>query len=74
MLKTRFIEQLAVLIEAIAEHRGDLCVVFRGKAVIFSELGLILYSDHDLIPCMALARLTRAVSMLQEERHDTSSL
>ncbi len=47
---------------------------FRGEAVIFSELGLILYSDHDLIPCMAPARLTRAVPMLQEERHDTSSL
>jgi hypothetical protein len=42
--------------------------------VIFSALGLILYSDHDLIPCMAPARLTRAVPMLQEERHDTSSL
>ena len=47
--------------------------VFR-KAVIFSELGLILYSDHDLIPCIASARLTRAVPALQEERHDTSPL
>jgi hypothetical protein len=49
-------------------------VVFCSEAVIFSVLGLILYSDHDLIPCMAPARLTRAVPMLHEERHDTSSL
>jgi hypothetical protein len=49
-------------------------VAFRSEAVIFSVLGLILYSDHDLIPCMAPARLTRAVPMLHEERHDTSSL
>lgn len=47
---------------------------FRGQAVIFSALGLILDSVHDLIPCMASARLTRAVPMLLEERHDTSSL
>jgi hypothetical protein len=47
---------------------------FRGQAVIFLTLGLILYSDHDLIPCMTSARLTRAVPMLQEELHDTASL
>jgi hypothetical protein len=53
---------------------GRSIVAFRSEAVIFSVLGLILYSDHDVIPCMAPARLTRAVPMLHEERHDTSSL
>ena len=30
-------------------------VVFRSETVIFSELGLILYSIHDLISCIVLA-------------------
>ena len=43
--------------------------------MIFSALGLILYSDHDLIPCMDIGSTEpRAAPMLQEERHDTSSL
>ena len=33
-------------------------VDFRSEAVIFSELGLILYSVHDLIPCMDYAPWT----------------
>ena len=60
--------------QIFAEHETIVNVAFRSEAVIFSALGLILYSDHDLIPCMASARLTRAVPILQEERHDTSSL
>jgi hypothetical protein len=44
-----------------------------GEAVIFSELGLILYSDHDLIPCMDSAPWTpRHPSVAQEQRHDTA--
>ena len=46
---------------------------FRGKALIFSELGLIFPSEHDLIPCMASAFWTHAVPVLHEERHGTSS-
>jgi hypothetical protein len=48
-------------------------IPFRGKAVIFSALGLILYSDYDLIPCMTSGRLVCGVLILEEERHDTSS-
>jgi hypothetical protein len=42
--------------------------------VIFSVLGLILYSVHDLIPCMEPTLSTEAVPVLREERHDTSSV
>jgi hypothetical protein len=44
-----------------------------GESVIFSGLGLILYSVHDLIPCIDSAP-SIGVVVLQEERHDTSSL
>jgi hypothetical protein len=37
---------------------GRKIVVFRSEAVIFSVLGLILYSVHDLIPCMESAPRT----------------
>ena len=47
--------------EQVSSGQGqqDFIVAFRSEPVIFSALGLILYSDHDLIPCMDSARLSR---------------
>jgi hypothetical protein len=60
--------------EIVAEDQiGVYHCIARCEAVIFSELGLILYSDHDLIPCMDSAPWTpRHPSVAQEQRHDTA--
>jgi len=42
MFKTRFIEQMAFQIEAFTEHRGGLCVVFRGAKVDFTRVCTII--------------------------------